>query len=76
MRNRPASGVPQLRRMIRLQMQEKIRATVKIPTAARYLPNTTSQSLAGIVSSSSSVPCRRSSAHTLIVIAGTNTSRM
>jgi len=62
--------------MTRLQMHENKSATVKMPTAARYLPNTTSQSLAGMVSKSSSVPCRRSSAHTLIVIAGTNTSRM
>jgi hypothetical protein len=62
--------------MIRLQTQENISAAVKMPTVARYLPTTTSRSLAGMVSRSSSVPCRRSSAQTLIVIAGTNTSRM
>ena len=45
-------------------------------TAARYLPSTTSKSPAGIVNSSSSVPWRRSSAQTLIVIAGMKTSRM
>ena len=50
--------------------------TVKIATPARYLPSTTSKSLAGIVSSSSSVPWRRSSAQMLIVIAGMNTSMM
>ncbi len=45
-------------------------------TAARYLPSTTSRSSAGIVSSNSSVPCRRSSAHTAIVMAGMKTSMM
>jgi hypothetical protein len=75
-RNRPASGVPQVSRIARLHAQENSRATVKMPTVARYFPNTTSQSLAGMVRSNSSVPCRRSSAQTLIVIAGTNTSRI
>jgi len=46
----------------------------KIATAARYLPMTTSKSLAGNVSRSSSVPCRRSSAQMLMVTAGMNTS--
>ncbi len=76
MKNRPASGVPHRSRMITLQTIEKRSATVKIPTVARYFPKTTSQSLAGSVRSSSSVPCRRSSAQTLIVIAGMNTSRI
>ena len=39
-------------------------------TAARYLPSTMSKSLAGIVSSNSSVPCLRSSAQMPIVIVG------
>jgi hypothetical protein len=48
--------------------------TVKIAAAARYLPITMSKSAAGSVRSSSSVPCRRSSAQMLIVIAGMKTS--
>ena len=53
---------------------ENTRATVKMPSAARYLPRTTSRSWAGSVRSSSSVPCRRSSAHELMVIAGMKNS--
>ena len=56
--------------------REQQRRRCKSPRAARYLPSTTSKSLAGSVSSSSSVPWRRSSAQMLIVIAGMNTSMM
>ncbi len=43
-------------------------------TAARYLPSTMSKSPAGMVSSNSSVPWRRSSAQMPMVIAGMKTS--
>ena len=44
--------------------------------AAEYLPITISKSVAGSVRSSSSVPCRRSSAQMLIVMAGMKKSMM
>ena len=44
--------------------------------AAAYLPITISKSVAGSVKSSSSVPCRRSSAQMLIVMAGMKKSMM
>ena len=59
-----------------IEKAENSSETVKIATPAKYLPRTTSKSLAGRVSSSSSVPWRRSSAQMLIVIAGMNTSMM
>ena len=45
-----------------------------MPSVARYLPRTTSRSVAGSVSSVSSVPSLRSSAQTLIVSAGMKNS--
>ena len=59
-----------------LQTSENSSETVKMATAARYLPSTMSKSPAGIVSSSSSVPWRRSSAQMLIVMAGMKISMM
>ena len=70
------SGLPTQQRTDRFETSENNRATLKIATAARYLPNTTSKSPAGMVSSNSSVPCRRSSAQMLIVMAGMKTSRI
>ena len=47
---------------------------VELETAAKYFPITISKSRAGKLRSSSSVPCRLSSAQMLIVIAGMKTS--
>jgi hypothetical protein len=45
-------------------------------TQAKYLPSTISRSPAGMVKSNSSVPSRRSSAHTPMVMAGTKIKRI
>ena len=70
----PRSGSPSHLRMM-TWVSEKKRATVKMPSEAKYLPSTTSMSCAGRVMRSSSVPCRRSSAQALMVIAGMKNSR-
>ena len=46
-----------------------------MPSTAAYFPSTTSRSVAGSVSSSSSVPCFLSSDQTPIVRAGTKKRR-
>ena len=71
----PPSGSPRPHLKTKnMEKAENIRETEKMATPAMYLPSTTSKSLAGDVSNNSSVPCLRSSAQMLMVIAGMNTS--
>src|SRR3972149_9774518 len=68
------SGSPSHFSTAKLHSSENMSETLKIATAAKYFPSTMSKSPAGIVSNSSSVPWRRSSAQMPIVIDGIKTS--